>query len=287
VKNARTFVFFGEDAFSLAVLTSLVEHQTLVRPLAVVVLDPVNVSGQRLVTYCEHLSIPVIQTQTVRSEDFLIKFDEMNFDFIITAHFQRILPARIFKRARIGALNLHPSLLPKYRGMAPQHWPVLSGDVETGVTVHHIEEAVDTGRIIRQERISLDENIYIHELHLKFLVIYRTIMVEAIERLLSGERGEEQQEVGASYYGKIRDSDMELSVHMSVQQAYAKIRAFSFPYPGARFEDIRIMKAIPVDNWAFMELKKSTSSRGLHTCGGARYLILESGALELTKWRGV
>lgn len=285
VSSKRNLIFFGEDAFSLAVLESLVEGSLALQPIAVVMLEPFSVSGRRLGEYCENRGIPLIKTHSVRSEDFLTQFDKLDYDLVVSAHFQRILPARIFGRATMGALNLHPSLLPKYRGMAPQHWPIIFGETETGVTVHRIDEEVDTGRIMRQVRIPLDPDIYIHELQSRFFAVYRSIMVEAVERLLSGEQGEEQSVAGASYFHKIQDADMEIHTAMGVARAYSIVRAFSFPYPGARFDGVRIMKAKPVCEELWTQLRKSAIAPGLHTVGTNRYLILNDGVLELTKWR--
>jgi methionyl-tRNA formyltransferase len=285
VSEKRSFIFFGEDVFSLAVLESLVEGRLALQPLATVMLEPSSVSGRRLVEYCEKRGIPLIKTSSVRSGDILAQFDELDYDLIVSAHFQRILPARIFGRARVGALNLHPSLLPKYRGMSPQHWPIILGDPETGVTVHRIDDGVDTGRIMRQVRIPLDPDIYIHQLQTKFLDVYRTIMIEAVGRLLSGDSGEEQAAADISYFHRIQESDMEIKAEMDVVRAYALVRAFSFPYAGARFGNLRILKARPLKNEELRkELQISANSHSLQQRGGSRYLILKDGALELIKW---
>jgi methionyl-tRNA formyltransferase len=284
LSQKKNFIFFGEDVFSLAVLESLIEGRLELLPLATVMLEPISFSGRRLAEYCENRGIPLILTRSVKSEDFLAKFEKLDYDLIISAHFQRILPARIFNRARAGALNLHPSLLPKYRGMAPQHWPIILGDAETGVTVHCIDDGVDTGRIMRQVRIPLDPEIYIHELQIKFLAVYRSIMIEAVERLLSGDLGEQQSAVGISYFHKINDADMVIKADMEVAHAYSLIRAFSFPYSGARFDDIRIMKAKPVSEELRKELQISSNSSALQQSGASRYLRLKDGTLELTKW---
>ena len=281
----KRFIFFGEDVFSLAVLESLVDGPLALQPVATVMLEPNSVSGRRLIEYCENRGIPLIKTRSVRAEDFIAQFEVLNYDLIVSAHFQRILPPHIFRRARFGALNLHPSLLPKYRGMSPQHWPIILGDAETGVTVHRIDDGVDTGRIMRQVRIPLEPEIYIHQLQTKFLSVYRTIMVEAIERLFFGESGEEQPTTDISYFHKIQNSDMEIKADMNVTRAYSLIRAFSFPYSGAKFENINILKAKLVDEYLWKELKISANSSVLQQRGMSRYLILKDGALELIKWK--
>lgn len=282
------FIFFGEDAFSLAVLESLMDCHLDVYPIMTVMLEPITISGQRLAEYCESRGILLVKTTSVRAEEFLAQLEKLDYDLVVCAHFQRILPPRIFNKASLGALNLHPSLLPKYRGMAPQHWPIVLGELHTGVTVHRIDEDVDTGRIMQQVRIPLDPDIYIHELQIKFLAVYRYIMIEAVKGLIYGEQGQAQQIENASYFHKIKESDMEINTQMDVRHAYALVRAFSFPYRGVKFNNIRIMRAKPVNSDLWIDLQKnSTKINGLFIKETNRFLILKNGALELTKWRSV
>jgi len=280
-----TFLFFGEDVFSLAVLESLFDAPFSLRPLAVVILEPVTVSGNRLVNFCDNRDIPVIRTQSVRTDEFLSHFVGMDVDLIVSAHFQRLLPASLFNRAKLGALNLHPSLLPRYRGMSPQHWPIILGDTETGVTVHRIDEGVDTGRILRQIRIPLEPGIYIHELQRKFLDVYRTVVVEAIERVIAGEPGELQSRENYSYFPKITRADVEITADTDVERAGNMVRAFSFPYAGAQFGGVRIMKAERADEATWIRLKHMNAQQGLIDDSDRKFLLLKDGALILTKWR--
>jgi methionyl-tRNA formyltransferase len=281
------FIFFGEDVFSLVVLESLVNSNLNLKPLFVVMLHPVSTSGQRLVKYCDDQGIPVLQTKSVRSDEFLTHFDGLRFELIISAHFQRILPGKLFSKARLGGVNLHPSLLPKYRGMSPQHWPIVLGDAETGVTVHLIDEGVDTGNILRQESIVLSRDIYIHELQKKLLSVYKTIMVDAVSQLILGDKGCAQPSEGAAYFDKIKEEDMIINLDAGVDRVYGIIRAFSFPYQGARFENLRIMKAVPVSNDILIEIKESSATLGIWRKGKSVYLILVNGVLELTRWNQV
>lgn len=281
-----SFIFFGEDVFSLAVLQSLLENEGAYDPLAVIMLDPISVSGKRLIEYCHARNIPIIKTKSVKDPTFLLHFEGIKFDFLISAHFQRIIPKILYVRARVGALNLHPSLLPLYRGMSPQHWPIVFGDSKTGVTVHVIEEGVDAGPIVKQVQIPLGPDTYIHELQKSLLLVYRTIMVDAIKNLIAGNKGIPQPKVDPqeSYFHKIQNSDMQINTGMEVKRVYGLIRAFSFPYSGARFENMRIMRATIVDYDVWLSLKSSFLGLGLHKNGAKHYLFLADGALELQKW---
>lgn len=286
-RGDHTFVFFGEDVFSLTVLESLVNSRLGLRPLAVVVLEPISVSGMRLVTFCINHNIPVIRTQSVHSNKFLSYFDGMMIDFMICTHFQRLLPEILFGQARLGALNLHPSLLPRYRGMSPQHWPIIYGDAETGVTVHRIDAGVDTGRILRQVEIPLEPNIYIHELQKKLLNVYATVMLEAVEKVIAGEMGLIQTTKDASYFHRICDGDMEITNETSVEYAGNIVRAFSFPYAGARFGTVRIMRAERIDDSTWHKLRGMRLGLGFASDGNQNFLILKDGALKVTKWKKI
>lgn len=285
--NLLRFIFFGEDVFSLTVLESLVNSNLNLKPLNVVMLNPISTSGKRLVKYCQNNNISILQTESVKSEEFLKNFDGLSFDLIISAHFQRILPEKLFKKANLGGINLHPSLLPKYRGMSPQHWPIIYGDSNTGVTVHLIDEGVDTGNILCQELISLSPDIYIHEFQKKLLSVYKRIVVNAVKRLINGDRGTVQPSLKLPYFGKIKDEDMVIHVNTPIDRAYGMVRAFSFPYQGARFGNIRIMKAVPASSDIIDFFKNSKAAFDIHERNSSFYLVLKDGALELIKWNKI
>lgn len=276
------FIFFGEDAFSLVVLQSLVNSDLNLNPLAVVVLEPVSHSGERLISYCNQHGIHLIKTSDVSSGEFIKLIEGFCFDLLVAAHFQRILPKVVFGRARLGALNLHPSLLPKFRGMSPQHWPIILDEHETGVSVHYMESDVDSGNIIKQVRIQLSPDIYIYQLQKKMLMVYQSIMLEAVKLVISGYKGRKQNVEHASYFHKIRSADMQISIAMGCRYAYGQIRAFSFPYAGAIFEGLRVMKASPLSSF---ECSNMRSQVGLISDNSRLYLCFKDGILELEKWK--
>ena len=277
-----SFIFFGEDAFSLVVLQSLLKSDLNLNPLAVVMLEPISHSGERLVSYCNQRGISLIKTSDISSREFISLIEGWSFDILITAHFQKILPKAIFDSARFGALNLHPSLLPKFRGMSPQHWPIILNEQETGVSVHYIESDVDSGNIIKQVKIPLSPNIYIHELQKKMLIVYETIMVEAIKLVISGHKGSKQNIEHGSYFHKIKSDDMQISIEKGFRYAYGQIRAFSFPYDGASFGGLRIMKASPLNSIDYPDL---TFQIGIISDNSRLYLCFKDGVLELEKWK--
>ena len=248
-------------------------------------LDPISQSGERLVAYCVEQGIELIRTRSVKGGEFVDWVVAMEPDIIVSTHFQQILPGRLFNCVRLGAFNLHPSLLPMYRGMSPQHWPIVFGDTETGVTVHRMVEEVDAGRIMRQVRIPLERDLYIHELQKKFLAVYGEIMVESVRLAAEGFPGVDQPSGGGSYFHKIRDKDMQITLGMPVLRAYCMIRAFSLPYSGAWFDDLCLVRADPLSNAEYEALLLEGATRGLYRYHKRLFLVLQDGALEVSKWK--
>ncbi len=278
-------VFFGEDIFSLEVLRALIDSSLCIRTRAIVILEPVTVSGKRLVEFASRYGIPLIIVKSVKEQSVKSEILRLKADLIVAAHFQRILPAELYSSATMGAFNLHPSLLPKYKGMSPQHWPIVFGDSFTGVTVHRMADAVDTGRIMRQVAVPLEPDIYIADLQKKFLGIYGQVMVDALRLASDGFKGKEQFSEGTSYFHRIREDDMRITVEMRADHAYGMIRAFSLPYAGAWIDNLRLIRAKPLLYDEFDYLVRRDPVRGIKSRDNRLYLVLNDGALEITKWK--
>ncbi len=123
------------------------------------------------------LGLPVIEVEDLKSEEFENTLKELNPDLFVVVAF-RILPKNILEIPKIGSINLHASLLPKFRGAAPIHWAVIKGEVETGCTIFFLDEKVDTGNIILQKKIPIGDNDTTGD-------IYSKLMEEGSEQLLA------------------------------------------------------------------------------------------------------
>ncbi len=239
-------LFFGEDAFSCIVLDSLVKagHEVLG------VFCPVynNLIYQRLNQYCANNHILFERIADFSSPDFITRLAQSDVDLNVVCHFQKLIKKELIQLPKYGSVNLHPSLLPEYRGMAPQHWPIINGDIQTGITVHFIDEGIDTGDIILQKRISIGEDTYVSELQNQMKDVYKIIMKEAIDLILDNSTFIKQSHLDGSYYGKLKRKDCEIRDYMSRKDVYNLIRGVSFPYFGARYKNLIIWKAKVVDS---------------------------------------
>lgn len=159
---------------------------------------------------------------------------ENSIDYIISINYRYILLKEIFSISK-HALNIHGSLLPKYRGRTPHVWSIINGEDYSGVTCHLIDEGVDTGNIIEQTAIKIDEDDTGYSLLQKFQRIYPSILIKSLNKLEKGIDTIVQNEVEASYYGR-RTPDMGyIDFYKSKTQVINFVRAQAYPYPGAYY----------------------------------------------------
>lgn len=253
-------VFFGEDSFSDCVLKSLVRNGYDV--VGVVTPEYDNMIYRRLESTCKINSIPFHRIKKINSEHTLQLLREAAPELGVICHFERIVSQKILDIPRYGFINLHPSLLPLYRGLTPQHRPIMAGDSMTGITVHRVDATADTGDIIVQKEIELGPDDYVTDLQRKWLAIYPVIVPEAIEHLISGKPLISQTGLEGTYYGRIAPEEMMINPDGSIVDAYNLIRALSFPYHGATIGGLIVDRAHMADN---AEAAKCDGlSNGLH-----------------------
>jgi methionyl-tRNA formyltransferase len=235
-------VFLGEDSFSAIVLESLINAGHTIAG-AFCPEYPNNIYS-RLALLCKNKDVPFERIGDISGDDFYTKLQEINPELIVVCHFQKLIKQRIIDLPPKGCINLHPSLLPMYRGMAPQHWPIINGEKKTGITVHYIDNGIDTGDIILQQEIEINPKENVYELQHKFKAIYSVIVKEAIAKIELGDNTVvKQSHLPGSYYGKLKKADCVIDLNGSVIDAYNLIRGVTFPYFGARTGNYIIWKA--------------------------------------------
>lgn len=192
--------------------------------------------------YATGKGIPVLQPTNLKDPEFQEELRSLEADLFVVVAF-RILPAAIFEMPPKGTFNLHASLLPDYRGAAPINWAIINGEKETGVTTFFLEQKVDTGNIIFQERVAIGENETAGMLHDKLmevgarLVLDTTLAIEENRVITTVQRDQESDKPAP----KIFTQDCELQFDRSLDETYNLIRGLS-PYPGAwtTWEDKRL-----------------------------------------------
>ena len=275
-------VFFGEDAFSVIVLDSIIKSEHEVVAAYCPLYD--NNIYKRLQSFCKRNVIHFERVSDFSNNNLIEKLKAFRVDVMVVCHFQKILKKQLIELPKFGSINLHPSLLPLYRGMAPQHWPIINGDSETGITVHFIDEGVDTGDIIIQKKISIGQDDYVFDLQNRMKMIYATIVKDAL-MIIESQNGIyfKQSNVKGSYFGRLSKSNCIITENMSTQDAYNLIRGVSFPYFGARVENHIVWKAKIIDFNKSINFVNADKKFGVFNFDNDKYILLFDGVLKIEK----
>jgi methionyl-tRNA formyltransferase len=183
----------------------------------------------------DRFGIPVLTPKTLRTEDAAEIFRSHGADVAVVVAYGMLLPRTILDAPELGCLNLHASLLPRWRGAAPIQRAVMAGDRETGVAVMKMEEGLDTGPVAMVERVAIAPDMNAGELHDRLMVLGADLMVRALAALSRGGLGfTPQPEEGVTYAHKLRNEDGRIDWTQSAQAVHDHIRGLS-PFPGAFF----------------------------------------------------
>ena len=179
----------------------------------------------------EELGIPVFQPTTLRDGSFLPVLRELAPDLAVVVAYGKILPPEILGCPRLGCINLHVSLLPRYRGAAPMQRAVMNGDTETGVTVMHMAEGMDTGDIIFAERFPIAPTDTFGDVHDRAASVGTPLLLRAIDAIEAGNAPSiPQDESQATYAPKIEREECRLDFSMSASQLDCRVRGL-YPIP--------------------------------------------------------
>lgn len=178
-------------------------------------------------------SIPVYQPVKVRDEEFMKLLAKMNPDVIVVVAFGQILPKTLLEIPRYGCVNVHGSLLPKYRGAAPIQWAVIDGEAVSGVTTMLMDEGLDTGDILEVKEIPLDEKETGGSLFDKLSILGGELILSTLEKLENGSIERTPQGEPTTGYAKMLDKSMgEIDWEKSAVQIERLIRGLN-PWPSA------------------------------------------------------
>lgn len=233
----KRIVFMGTPDFAATVLKRLIDDSY---DVIACVTQPDKPVGRHMKlmpppvkVLAESCGISVFQPASVRTPDFLEWMISMKPDLIITAAYGRILPQNILDVPTSGCLNVHASLLPKYRGSAPIHWSILSGDEETGITVMKMDAGMDTGDILTVAKLPIGQNVTTLELTDQLALLGAQLLSDTIPRYFAGEIVPiHQDDSKASFSPPIRKEQGLIDWSESAIQVHNKIRALS-SWPGA------------------------------------------------------
>ncbi|GIM31952.1 methionyl-tRNA formyltransferase [Paraclostridium bifermentans] len=177
--------------------------------------------------------IPVYQPLKAREESFVDTLKEMNPELIVVVAFGQILPKSILDIPKYGCVNVHASLLPRYRGAAPLNWVIINGEEKTGVTTMYMDEGLDTGDMILKSEIPLDDEITAGELHDKMMIDGAKVLKETIDLIEKGKAPREKQSNENTCYSPIMNKSLgNIDWNKSAIDIHNLVRGIN-PWPSA------------------------------------------------------
>ncbi len=188
--------------------------------------------------------IPVITPESASEPDVQQRIADIAPDYIFSFYYRQMIPMSVLNLAKIAPLNMHGSLLPKYRGRVPINWAVLHGETETGATLHIMAEKPDAGDIVAQQAVPIGPDETAGEVFAHVTAAAAQTLAGVLPQLLKGEVPRRPNNLAeGSYFGGRKPEDGRIHWDQTAAQVYNLIRAVAPPYPGA-FADIQTTSGI-------------------------------------------
>lgn len=223
----------------------------------------------------------LMQPVRLKDPEFVEELRSLDADLFIVIAF-RMLPEVVWAMPRLGTFNLHASLLPKYRGAAPINWAVINGDKETGVTTFFLKHEIDTGDVLRQERIAIGDDENVGSVHDRLMVLGADLTIDTIDHIIAGDlRPRPQEELAGggepTAAPKIFRDTCHLDFSRPAEEVRNLVRGLS-PYPAAWCElrDASAPEGAPLSTLKVFECKKKVDASlgaGEVSVAGGRLLV--------------
>ncbi|MBA7503568.1 Methionyl-tRNA formyltransferase [subsurface metagenome] len=262
-------VFMGTPQFAVPILESLFRSPYQVVAVYTQPDKPVG-RRQRLTPspvkeLAREHKIPVIQPNTLKTAEVVEDLASLKPELIVVAAFGQILPQKVLSLPKFGCLNIHPSLLPQYRGPSPVATSLLCGDLLTGVTIILMDEGLDSGPSLAQEKVDIAATDTTGSLTAKLAHVGAGLLTEILPKWLKGElEPQPQGESQATYSRLITSKDGEIDWHLPAVELWQRVRAFN-PWPSCytwwQGKRLKIHSAAPVSRLARGEVGKVIALR--------------------------
>ena len=271
--NDPRLVFMGTPEFAVASLDAILQANYNV---VAVITAPDKPAGRGMQLtesavkkFAVARELPVLQPEKLKDPAFLERLRAVGADLQIVVAF-RMLPESVWNMPRMGTVNLHGSLLPQYRGAAPINWAVINGEMETGVTTFQLQQDIDTGSILLQDRFPIADTDTAGDVHDRMKVIGARLLVKTIAGLAAGTLtgAPQQNPTDLKHAPKIFTETCRIDWNKPTAEIYNLIRGLS-PFPAAFTElDDKTLKVFRSEK----ELRPPGTAPGTHDTDGKTYL---------------
>ena len=276
-------IFAGTPDFAACVLSALLASP---HDLALVLTQPDRPSGRGLKSHSSPVKrlaldhdIPIAQPASLKEAQAQDALRAAGADLIVVTAYGLLLPPSVLAIPRLGAINIHASLLPRWRGAAPIQRALLAGDRETGVCIMQMETGLDTGPVLLSASIPIRDEDNARTLHDRLADLGARLVLQALDELERGAAVPRQQPAeGATYASKIDRTEARIDWTRPAPEIWRKIRAFN-PHPGAvsrlRAQELKIWQGVPVVHSGVPGTVLEVDSRGIVVACGDGSLRIE------------
>ncbi len=280
-------VFMGTPDFAVVALEALCKSE---HEVVAVVTQPDQPKGRGYVLtpspvklYSQSQGLAVYTPESVKEDAFFEQYRSWNADVCVVAAYGKILPPQILFTPRYGSLNIHSSILPKYRGAAPIQRALMAGEEQVGVTIMQMDEGLDTGDILAVKTMQLTESDNLETVHDRMAQLGAQALLEVLQQIKSGAlQPQKQDDFLSTYAAKIQKEDCVLDFSRGARELFWQIRALS-PIPLAYTYHngnlLKIIEAKPVE----LPTDGITAGTALSLHKGEILVACEKGALSIRK----
>ena len=206
--------------------------------------------------------LDVVAPEDTHAPRLIRRISELQPDFVFSFYYRSMLGAPLLRAARRGALNMHGSLLPKYRGRAPVNWAILHGEHETGATLHYMVERADAGDIVDSQAVPILIDDDAREVFDKVTVAAETVLARSLPALIAGTASRRPQPILAGqYFGRRRPEDGRIHWSRPALEIHNLVRAVAPPFPGA-------FGIVGSERW---EIHRTRLAEGISACGASLF----------------
>ena len=230
-------VFFGTPEFAVPILNALEAAGCMP---AAVVCQPDRRSGRgrkfsppAVKSWAVERGLEVLQPEKQKDPEFLARFEALRPDLGLVAAFGQLITRRALEAPRLGFINVHPSLIPKYRGAAPMQWTLIRGDRQGGVSIIKVTPRLDDGDVLLQQAVDIPEDESLEELHDRLAILGGDLLVQAVEALAQGQMDARPQDAKEVIWAPaLTKEDGRLDWSKPALELHNRIRGLQ-PWPGA------------------------------------------------------
>ncbi len=240
----------GTPDFALAALKSLCEAG---EEIVGVVTQPDKPKGRGYTltpppvkVYAAERGLPVYQPSTLKGEEFASLLSELDPEMIVVAAYGKILPENVINYPKKGCINIHGSLLPRYRGAAPMQRAIIDGESETGITIMYMDVGLDTGDMLKKRTVKIEPDDNFEDIHDKLADCGASLLLEVIGDIAAGcHTREKQNEAEMTYAKKIEKTDCLIDFSKPAQEVHNLIRGLSpIPLSFTHTPDGKLLKVV-------------------------------------------